>query len=75
MEFPIYHSQQSPYSITRLCSHAQPVLRSAHIKLDILLFPVAGLGADGCLWDGVVSAENLERLRVARGATVALAID
>lgn len=70
-----YHSQQSPNGITGLRADTQPVLRSAHIELDVLLFPVAGLGADGCLWDGVVGSEDFEGFGVARGAAVGLAID
>ena len=57
-----------------MCAHAQPVFRPAHIELDVLLLSLAGLCADGRLWDGVVCAEDFEGFGVTRGAVVALAI-
>ena len=53
-----------------MCAYAEPVLRPAHIELDVFLLSVAGGGADGGLGDGVVGSEDFEGFGVARGAVV-----
>jgi hypothetical protein len=67
-----YHRQQPPNSIARLCADTQPVLRPAHIELDVFLLSVAGRGADGGLGDWVVGSEDFEGFGVARGAVAVI---
>lgn len=68
---PTYHAHQLPDRIARLCAYTQPVLCARAIEsnflegahIDVLIVQVRGT-----LGEGVVGADNFERLRTTGGS-------
>lgn len=65
---PTYHAHQLPYWVTGLCTNTEPVLCTRPVKCNLLVWThmsIVVVEIRRLLRDGVVGADDLERLRAA----------